>query len=62
MNKISKDAARYTPIAKGDDHCYECRHFERPNRCEKVDGLIASGGWCKLFSAKHSLAKAVNRG
>lgn len=63
MVKISKESARYTPIAKGDDYCRDCRHFEvlAPKHCEAVEGLIAAGGWCKLFSRKHKLAEA-NRG
>jgi hypothetical protein len=59
MDKISKEAARYTPIAKMDDHCRDCRHFLASHACSRVEGEINPGGWCKLFSEKHSLAKAV---
>jgi hypothetical protein len=62
--KISKDAARYTPIAKMDEHCRDCRHFEvlAPKHCEAVEGIIQPGGWCKLFSRKHKLAEAARHG
>lgn len=57
MEKISKEAAQYTPIAKAEDHCRDCRHFIVPHSCERVLGAIAVGGWCKLWAEKHSLAK-----
>jgi hypothetical protein len=57
MIKISKEEARYTPIAKQDDYCRDCRHFVVPKQCEAVEGMIQPGGWCKLFSRKRTFVK-----
>lgn len=33
----------------GEDRCRNCVHFESPNRCEIVDGLIKPNYWCNKF-------------
>jgi hypothetical protein len=59
--KISKTAADYEPVARADDKCRQCQYFRRfdaPYSCEKVEGVIAAGGWCRLFRAKGRMVKA----
>jgi hypothetical protein len=50
--KHSKSAVSYAKVGSEKEHCSICRHFERPNRCEKVSGDIAPGGWCRLWREK----------
>lgn len=48
--KDTKAAARYEPVAKGDDYCGICRFFLRKqNGCMKVTGFISARAWCKHF-------------
>lgn len=49
--KKSKDEVDYGKGHRGSK-CGLCRHFETPNRCELVAGLIGRGMWCKLFEKK----------
>lgn len=46
---ISKLEANYTDHTIGDDKCKYCEHFEAPDRCHIVDGLINPNGWCTHF-------------
>ena len=64
MQKISKEAAHYVPVATGDEQCSDCRHFQvlAPRHCEAVEGIINAGGWCRLFSAiKSMMGKALRK-
>jgi hypothetical protein len=58
--KISKDAAQYKEEAHGPEHCKACTYFERiaPRHCARVEGVINSQGWCKLFERKSRIAQA----
>lgn len=61
MQKISKEAARYEPVATGPDKCRDCKHFQvlAPRHCEAVEGIISAGAWCKLFDPiKSHMGKA----
>lgn len=31
--------------------CASCSHYQEPNQCELVDGVIDAGGYCQLFSS-----------
>ena len=48
----SKASARYQdfPNANGE-RCGGCTHFQRPNRCEIVEGDISPEGWCRFHRA-----------
>lgn len=49
MTKITKDAADYGGGMK-NAHCAICRHFEAPDRCERVMGRVSPRAWCRLFA------------
>jgi len=49
MAKKTKAESEYAPAKPGGDQCRECKWFERPHRCEIVEGAIAPDGWCKFF-------------
>ena len=46
---ISKLEANYTDNAVGQNKCKICSHFNMPDRCELVEGIISPEGWCKFF-------------
>lgn len=46
---ISKLEANYTDVASGQEKCKFCKHFDPPNSCNIVEGLINPDGWCKYF-------------
>ena len=48
MAKATKSAAHYGKGMKSA-HCGICRHFIRPDACEKVEGEIGASMWCKFF-------------
>jgi hypothetical protein len=33
-------------------HCGNCEHFEAPQSCELVKGVIDRSYWCKLWKRK----------
>jgi len=49
--KLAKDEVQYSP-GKGRDRCFFCTHFEKPNHCELVAGLIREDYWCNRFEKK----------
>lgn len=64
MEKISKEAAHYEPVATGKDKCSGCRHFQvlAPRHCEAVEGIISAGAWCKLWDEiKSNMGKAFRK-
>lgn len=43
----------YTPKAPDPgERCERCRHFEEPDGCEWVKGVISPKGWCKKWEKK----------
>lgn len=64
MEKISKEAAHYEPVATGADKCRDCKHFQvlAPRHCEAVEGIILAGAWCRLFDRiKSMMGKAFRK-
>ena len=49
--KVSKRLAHYGGGMK-QSHCSICRHFEPPDACEYVEGVINPQAWCKFFETK----------
>jgi len=62
MPKLSKKEARYEPQAKGSDECSDCKHYRAPRQCERVEGMVNAGGWCKLFSPVSRMAHVMKGG
>jgi hypothetical protein len=54
--KRSKASVDYS-AGKPHAHCGLCRHFEKPDACELVEGKIDPARWCNLFSARKSRAR-----
>jgi hypothetical protein len=53
QEKQSKESVNYTDDARDrDEQCKYCEYFRPPMACQKVEGHIARGGWCKLFEEK----------
>lgn len=50
--KVSKDQVSYQDTPKNDQYCADCRFFQEPNACERVEGEISPEGWCALWSPK----------
>lgn len=49
MEKQSKPDVNYG-AGSHSEMCAICRHFQPPAACDRVEGMIAPGAWCKLFS------------
>jgi hypothetical protein len=48
----TKADADYTPQASNPaESCAKCRHFDAPDKCDKVKGEIAPVAWCKYWAA-----------
>ncbi len=51
--KQSKKDVDYEAVASmPSQKCSKCEHFEKPDSCMLVRGIISPGAWCKLFEAK----------
>lgn len=48
--KERKDIVEYRPGEPGQD-CVSCVHFNEPESCEKVTGMIYRSGTCNLWEA-----------
>ena len=42
-------AAGYLPPEDGPFQCQHCAHFQAPNACEKVSGMIDPEGCCNYY-------------
>ena len=51
---ITKLEANYTDRSSDQNKCRGCKHFQSPDKCDLVEGLISPNGWCKYFSSKES--------
>ncbi len=49
--KASQEKAGYQPVATFGSwrKCSTCRHFEAPNACHVVEGVISPDGRCRLY-------------
>lgn len=47
--KVSKASVDYSLGHPRGDRCGVCKHFQKPNKCEIVAGLVKSNMWCKRF-------------
>jgi hypothetical protein len=50
--KVSKSVVGYQNLPKGSERCDNCRNFEPPDSCAKVEGPIDPKGWCSFWVAK----------
>ena len=50
--KVSKSVVGYQNSPKGSERCDNCRNFEPPDACAKVEGPIDPKGWCSFWVAK----------
>jgi hypothetical protein len=49
--KFAQKAVLYQPTPKGDRKCSACVHFQPPNACQSVGGVISPDGWCAIWKA-----------
>ena len=56
MAKVSKASVGFEAPAKGPHHCSQCVHWEPPDACEIVAGMVDGDDWCRRFRAKGSNA------
>lgn len=59
--KFKKSEVEFEHPAKGKNHCRECVHFESPNRCAIVEGVVKGTDWCDKFEAKSNGKKLDGR-
>lgn len=52
QNKAPQEAVQYQDSPKNGARCKDCRFFEEPASCERVEGEISPDGWCTLFTPK----------
>jgi hypothetical protein len=52
LPKIAKASAGYDEHPRGQNHCHDCAHFDAPNSCTVVDGLISPLAVCNYFLHK----------
>ena len=51
-DKVLPSSVGYEAFArKWNQRCALCVHFETPDACERVSGLISPDAWCELFEA-----------
>ena len=50
--KMAQAAAKYQAEPKDGKQCDGCNFFVAPNSCKMVDGDIAPGGYCALWTKK----------
>lgn len=50
--KLAKSSVGFEHPAKGPNHCGQCKHFEAPDSCRIVAGMIEGPDWCKRFRDK----------
>jgi hypothetical protein len=53
LPRISKAYAGYQEHPTGKRHCGGCVHFQSPNGCTIVSGVINRNGVCNYFLAEH---------
>lgn len=49
MAKASKSSVDYSPAGEDGDRCDRCLHWQAPDGCEVVAGVIKPGDWCILW-------------
>ena len=50
--KVSKASVHYVDRGTKAAHCGICAHFQPPDACEGVMGIIDRRGWCRRFQRK----------
>lgn len=51
--KKSKQEVNYEPQASmPSKKCSKCEHFQSPNHCLLVRGMISPAGWCELYEVR----------
>jgi hypothetical protein len=50
--KLSLKVVAYQDHPAGDKRCDGCAHFQPPNGCKIVDGIVSPGGYCKFFTPR----------
>jgi hypothetical protein len=57
--KAQKGEVGYEDPAQGSNHCSQCAHFVLPTACERVEGAIAPGAWCQLWTKGTEMNKTA---
>ncbi len=58
--KSSKAAAQYEDPSKNPLHvCKGCSHYQPPSGCERVQGRVSPGAWCRFWSAAKKTLKRM---
>lgn len=52
LPRIAKVSAGYEDRSKNDKHCAGCEHFQAPNGCTVVEGVISPRGLCRYYLPK----------
>jgi len=50
QKKLTKAAAHYQDMPKGDQVCGTCPYFIFPRSCAVVEGEISVMGWCPIYT------------
>jgi len=50
MAKLSKAESGYRYHHTGYGHCRECAHFDAPDQCKIIWGIITGKGHCDRFA------------
>lgn len=58
--KQSQQQVNYTTSTSSNDRCGVCKHFNSPDSCQLVEGVIEASGWCKLFD-RSPIRDAIRR-
>lgn len=63
MTKATKAEAQYSPKSNNPKtQCFGCKHFHKPNECDRVEGSVNPAGWCKYWTALKDGLKSLMRG
>ena len=51
--KLSQQVVAYQDHPDGGKRCDQCTHFQAPNACRIVAGVIRPDGYCRFFTARN---------
>jgi hypothetical protein len=52
QDKLQGSMVMYQTTPKGDQRCDNCLHWQPPNACAIVAGVISPAGWCAVWAKK----------
>jgi hypothetical protein len=61
QKRLTKAAARYQDMPKGNEACGTCPYFQFPKSCVVVEGDISPSGWCPIYTTFSPLDRGAHK-